>query len=146
MIGSNAVRRCVIEKASKSSKKSAKAKPNEAPADSARDFAIAAAELAANTRCQDVIILDVSGVSPITDFLVIGTGSSARQMRSVIGELEELGIERKQTSLARTGTDGEAWMLVDFVNVVVHLFSTEARQFYDLENLWGDARRVEWSK
>lgn len=84
------------------------------------------------------------GVSPITDFLVIGTGTSARQMRSVINDLVEMGAERSHSALAQSGTDGESWMLVDFVNVVVHLFSQEARQFYDLENLWGDARRVEW--
>jgi ribosome-associated protein len=89
-------------------------------------------------------VLDVRGLSPITDYLVIATGTSARQMRSVIDDLAEMAAERGQTPLAQSGTDGESWMLIDFVNVVVHLFSQDARQFYDLENLWGDARRVEW--
>ncbi len=109
-----------------------------------REFAVFAAALAAQTRCHHVVVLDVRGLSPITDFLVIGTGTSARQMRSVIDDLVEMGSERSQTALSRSGSDGESWMLVDFVNVVVHLFSQEARQFYDLENLWGDARKVEW--
>ena len=85
------------------------------------------------------------GLSPITDYLVIATGTSARQMRSVIDDLAELGNQRRQTSLARTGTEGESWMLVDFVDVVVHLFNDEARSFYDLDNLWGDAKRVDWA-
>jgi ribosome-associated protein len=116
-----------------------------APQETAREFAIAAALLVSQTRCHDVKVLDVAGLSPITDFLVIGTGTSARQMRSVIDDLIELGKQRAQGVLARSGTDGESWMVVDFVNVVVHLFNSEARSFYDLENLWGDARPVEWS-
>jgi ribosome-associated protein len=110
----------------------------------ALDLAIATATLASQTRCHHVVVLDVRGLSPITDYLVIATGTSARQMRSVIDDLAEAATERGQTPLARSGTDGESWMLIDFVNVVVHLFNQEARQFYDLENLWGDARRVEW--
>lgn len=109
-----------------------------------RDFAVALAEMAVQTRCHDLSVLDVRGLSPVTDYLVIGTGTSARQMRSVIDDLVELGEERKRAALSRSGTDGESWMLVDFVNVVVHLFNEEARSFYDLESLWGDARKVEW--
>ena len=113
---------------------------------SARDFAIAAARMAADTRCVDVVLLDVSKVSPITDYLVIATGTSARQMRSVCDDIEEMAEPQGYKALTRAGHDGETWILVDFVNVVVHVFSAEARGYYDLDNLWGDGEKVEWKK
>jgi ribosome-associated protein len=112
--------------------------------DVARKFAIDAARLVANTRCHNVVVLDVTGLSPVTDYFVLATGTSPRQMRSVCDELAEFGPTQDYPSLACSGTDGESWMLIDFVDVVVHVFSQEARQFYDLDGLWGDAKPVEW--
>jgi ribosome-associated protein len=111
-----------------------------------RDFAIEAAELAANTRCQDVLLLDMRGYSPIADYFVIATGTSPRQMRSVCDEIAELGEKRNQRAQWVSGYNSETWILADFVNVIVHFFSVEARKYYDLENLWGDAPRIEWKK
>jgi ribosome-associated protein len=91
-------------------------------------------------------VLDVSGLSPITDFFVLATGTSARQMRSVCGDIEELGAPLGHNALSRSGMEGDHWMCIDFVDVVVHVFNDEARQFYDLDNLWGDAKRVEWKE
>jgi ribosome-associated protein len=116
-----------------------------APAnEAARRFAVDAARLAAATRCANVVVLDVSRVSPVTDFFVIGTGSSGRQMRSVAEEIESLGTEQSFKPLGRHGHEGEAWLLTDFVDVVLHLFSPEARGYYDLDGLWGDAPQVDW--
>jgi ribosome-associated protein len=113
--------------------------------EAARQFAIQAARLAANTRCNNVVVLDVSGISPITDFFVVATGTSPRQMRSVSDEIADLGKKSSFAPLSQSGQDGESWMLTDFVDVVVHLFSPDARQYYDLDGLWGDAKRVEWN-
>ncbi len=110
----------------------------------AREFAIEAARLAANTRCQNVVVLDVRKSSPVTDFFVIGTGTSARQMRTVVDEVEELAAERQWQPMSRAGYEGDTWILVDFVDVIVHVFNESARDYYDLEGLWGDAKRVEW--
>jgi len=101
-----------------------------------------AARLAANTRCHNVVVLDLQGISPVCDFFVIASGTSARQMRSVPDEISELGEKRDFKPLGQTGYDGESWILVDFVDVVLHLFSDESRSFYDLDNLWGDAKRL----
>ena len=90
-------------------------------------------------------MLDVSGISPVCDFFVIATGTSARQMRTVTEEIAELGEQRDFAPLTTSGTEGESWMLLDCVDVVVHVFSPDARQFYDLDGLWGDAKRVEWN-
>jgi ribosome-associated protein len=91
-------------------------------------------------------VLDVRGLSPVSDYLVLATGTSARQMRSVCDDLAEMAIERGNRALGQDGIEGQMWMLIDFVDVVVHVFSTEARQFYDLDNLWGDAQKVEWAE
>ncbi|HWB53078.1 MAG TPA: ribosome silencing factor [Tepidisphaeraceae bacterium] len=110
----------------------------------ARAFALEAARLAANTRCQDVLVLDVRGLSPIADYFVIATGTSPRQMRSVCDEIAEQGEQKGFRPLSVCGYEAESWMLADFVTVIVHLFSAEARPYYDLENLWGDAPRIKW--
>ena len=110
----------------------------------ARAFALEAARLAANTRCNNVVVLDVTGLCPVTDYFVIATGTSPRQMRTVIDDVEELGDQRAFKSFSRSGYDGESWILADFIDVIVHVFSADARQYYDLDNLWGDARTLDW--
>lgn len=111
---------------------------------SAREFAIAAARLAANTRCSNVVVLELGGLSPVCDFFVLATGTSARQMRTVADELAELGEKQNFAPIGISGYEGESWILVDCVDVVTHVFTNETRAYYDLDNLWGDAKRVEW--
>ena len=89
-------------------------------------------------------MLDVTNLSPVCDFFVIATGTSARQMRTVADELAELGEKSAFAPMSISGQDGESWILVDCVDVLLHVFSNEARGYYDLDNLWGDAKRVEW--
>lgn len=103
-----------------------------------------AAHLLANTRCSNVAVLDVTGLSPVTDFLVMGTGTSPRQMKSAADDVEELGSSRTFGALSRVGDNVGQWIVVDFVHVVVHLFNADARQFYDMDGLWGDARKLDW--
>jgi ribosome-associated protein len=111
----------------------------------ARKFAIDAARLAATTRCHSVVVLDVSGLSPVTDYFVIATGTSSRQMRTVADEVGELGEKQDFAPFSIGGYEGETWILLDCIDVVVHIFNSEARQYYDLDGLWGDAKRVEWT-
>jgi ribosome-associated protein len=112
--------------------------------EAARNFAIEAARLAANTRCHQVAVLDVCNLSPVTDFFVIATGTSPRQMRTVCDDIEEMATQQKYGSISHAGYKGDSWLLLDFVDVIVHVFSEDARQFYDLDHLWGDAKQVEW--
>jgi ribosome-associated protein len=109
-----------------------------------RKFAIAAARLASNTHCVNIALLDVRGISPVTDFLLLATGTSPRQMRAVASEIAELGEKQGYAPLNADGYEGENWILVDFIDVILHVFSNDARAYYDLDNLWGDARRIEW--
>ena len=110
----------------------------------ARQFAVQSARLAANTRCHNVVVLDVTGISPVTDFLVLATGTSPRQMKAVCDDLEEMAEGQNEKPLSRVGDDSASWTCIDFVDVVVHVFSQDARGYYDLDGLWGDAARVEW--
>jgi len=112
--------------------------------ETARAFAIQAARMAANTNCQNVAVLDVAGLSPVTDFMVIATGTSPRQMKTVCDEVEEVGEGQNFKAISRVGDDSSSWTCIDFVDVVVHVFSQDARSYYDLDGLWGDARPVEW--
>jgi ribosome-associated protein len=109
-----------------------------------RRFAIESARLAAATRCHDVVILDMAGVSPVTDFYIIATGTSPRQMRAVCDQVDELAEKTGFKSYHRSGYEGETWIAVDYVDVVLHIFNPTARSYYDLENLWGEAKRVNW--
>jgi ribosome-associated protein len=89
------------------------------------------------------VVLDVRGLSPVCDFFVLASGTSARQMRTVADQIIELGEKQNAKPIHTDGYEGESWVLVDFVDVIVHLFSDEARAYYDLDNLWGDAKREE---
>ncbi|MGA2584322.1 MAG: ribosome silencing factor [Tepidisphaeraceae bacterium] len=113
--------------------------------DSSRKFAVELAQLAHHTRCHNIIILDMAGVSPVTDFYVIATGTSARQMKTVCDQVDELAKKSGFKSFHRSGYEGDTWIAVDYIDVVLHIFSTDARVYYDLENLWGDAKRLEWN-
>src|SRR5688572_11399779 len=110
--------------------------------ESARQFAVQSARLAANTRCHNVVLLDVTGISPVTDFLVLATGTSPRQMQTVCDEVEELGAspQHNYKPFSRVGDDSASWTCIDFIDVVVHVFSPEARMYYDLDGLWGDGK------
>jgi ribosome-associated protein len=111
----------------------------------ARQFAVEAARLAAATRCHHVVVLDVRGLSPVTDYMVLGTGTSSRQMKTIADELEELGGKAGNPLLSRSGDEGTSnWIAIDFFDVVIHLFDQEGRMYYDLDGLWGDAPKIEW--
>lgn len=110
------------------------------------DFARQVARLAAENRAEDVVILDLRNLSAISDFFVIATGTSDRQMRAVADAVEEYGRGIGQRVFGRSGYENATWVLVDYVDVVLHLFDAQRRQYYDLELLWGDAPRVEWEQ
>lgn len=110
----------------------------------AEEFACHAARLLADNRCDNVVVLNLRGLSQVADFFVIGSGTSERQLRSVADDLKLLAGEEDQGVYHRHGRDTGEWVVMDFVDVVAHLFLTSHRQYYDLEGLWGDAKRINW--
>lgn len=112
----------------------------------AHKFAVAAAQLVRDDKCTDVVLLDVRNLSQVTDYIVIGTGTSDRQMQSVLDHVEVLGKSLGYPAW-KTDTDQRStWLLLDCVDVVVHLFEPNTRAHYDLEMLWGDAPRLSWER
>ena len=111
-----------------------------------RAFAIELARLVHDDKCEDVLVLDVSGLSPVTDFLVIASGTSDRQMKAVLQHVADLGKEMGFEPFGKNADENASWLLCDFVDVIVHLFEPNTRAHYDLEMLWGDAKNVPWAR
>ena len=103
---------------------------------------MAAAKTADELHCSNIVVLDLRGISPATDYFVIATGTSDRQMRTVADEVSEAARKHGLTRFGRAGYDQARWILLDFIDVVVHIFDKEYREYYDLELLWGDAERL----
>ena len=112
----------------------------------AKAFALAAAQLADGRHCSDIVVLDLKGKSPATDYFVIATGTSDRQMRAVADEICESAKKQGLQRFGRAGYEQARWILLDFIDVVIHIFDREYRDYYDLELLWGDARRLKWER
>jgi ribosome-associated protein len=112
--------------------------------DTTRPFAIEAARLLRDRHCEDVRLLDVRGLSQVCDYVLIGTGTSDRQMKSVAHEMEQLGAEQDNKVYRSSRDDGGTWIVVDFVNLVAHLFEPHQRDYYDMETLWNEAETVNW--
>lgn len=111
-----------------------------------RAFAIEVARLLADRHCEDVRLLDVRGLSQVCDYVLIGSGTSDRQMKSLAEELDDFGREQGQ-SMFRTDADAAVtWIVVDFIGLVAHVFEPGQRAFYDLEGLWSDAPSVPWER
>ena len=103
-----------------------------------------AARIAADNRAEDVVVLDLRGISPVADFFVIATATSDRQMRAIADEIEVKAKTLGQKPYGVCGYDSPTWLLIDYVDVVIHVFDEPHRKYYDLELLWGDAPRLAW--
>jgi ribosome-associated protein len=111
-------------------------------ADSARETAAAIAVAAIDKKAVGLEILDVAGKVDYADFLVIMTGRSDRHAQSLAQGIEEALRKKGVRPVAVEGLTHGTWILMDFGDVVVHVFQDEARQLYDIEGLWLDARRL----
>jgi ribosome-associated protein len=110
----------------------------------AKQSAIAAAQSLADARCDDILVIDVRKISQVTDFIVIASGTSDRQMRTAIDKAEEAIKELDQDVFRFVRDPSSTWLVLDYVDVVIHVFEPATRAHYDLEMLWGDGPRVDW--
>lgn len=99
-----------------------------------------------NKKAVDIKVLDIGGISIIADYFVICNGTSTTQVRALTDEVEEKMEELGETLLKKEGKQGYNWILMDYGDVVVHIFHEETRDFYSLEKLWSDADEVDLSK
>lgn len=106
----------------------------------------AAVEAAREKQAADVVVLDLEGLGAFTDYFVVCTGFSARQVEAICDEVEKRAEQSGAHLLHREGKSSGDWMLLDFGSVIVHVFTERARHFYDLERLWRAAVRLEFSE
>ena len=98
------------------------------------------ADLMVDKKALDIQILDVRGITTLTDFFIICTSESQPQSRAICNHLEDEMLKEGIKPWHKEGIEKLDWVLVDFVNIVAQIFSRESREYYDFERLWGDAK------
>jgi ribosome-associated protein len=93
-------------------------------------------------QAEDVLLLDIRNVASFADYFVIASGSTNRQIQAIIEAVEEVGEADGAKTIGREGEPDSGWVLMDYGDVIVHIFAPEERQFYDLEGLWHTATPV----
>ena len=110
------------------------------------ELAIECARAAEEIKAEDIRILDLRGLSSLTDFMVICSGSSMPHLKAILREVSKGVVAR--TGDSPSHTEGKAvtrWVVLDYFDVMVHILHEEMRETYALEELWGDAKEVEWA-
>lgn len=106
------------------------------------DLAVSAARAADDKKADDLSILEVADILNVVDLFVLATAGSDRQLNAIADEVERvLREEHERKPVRREGTPASGWVLLDYGDIVCHLFSTEQREFYSLERLWADVPR-----
>lgn len=112
--------------------------------------AIAAARTAAaaidDKKGEDIVLLDLSGLLVVTDVFVVASGTSNRHVKSLVEDAEEALRAVGRRPLRREGVDHGEWVLLDYGDVVVHVFDRQTRAYYELERLWADAPHIAFER
>jgi len=110
----------------------------------AHELALAAAQAAADKKADDIVLLDVADQLVITDVFVVASASSERQVVAITDAIEEalLALPEKAKPVRREGERAGRWVLLDYIDIVVHIQHTEEREFYALDRLWKDCERI----
>lgn len=110
---------------------------------SSQELAVIAARAASDKKATDIVAIDVAPLLVVTDYFVICTANSAIQVRAIADEIEDrMREEGKVKPIGREGLEEGKWVLLDFADLVIHVFQPAERDFYRLEKLWGDAERL----
>ena len=105
------------------------------------------AKYADDKKAENIVLLDLRGLSPVTDFFVVATATSNPQLRAVRDEIvDQLRDKHGERPIVSDGTYESQWLIVNYPNVLVHVQSPEKREFYALEELWGDAPALDWQE
>ncbi len=123
----------------------ASATPSPAPPTGlAPEHARLCARVALDNKAHDVLILDMRGITPLFDYFVLATGASRRQIHTLAEEVDAAMRAEGETSQGMEGYEPGKWVVLDYGDVVVHLFDPEMRAYYVLEDLWADAPRLDF--
>ena len=108
-----------------------------------KEVAAIAAKALDNRKGVDISLLEITDVTTLADYFLICTGTSNTHVKSLCDAVEEALDQAGEPALRREGHRSGTWVLLDYGCLVVHVFTEETRQFYDLERLWSDAKRVD---
>ncbi|TKI70162.1 ribosome silencing factor [Lysinibacillus mangiferihumi] len=95
---------------------------------------------------EDIVVLNMRGISLLADYFIIAHGNSDRQVQAIARELQEVAVKEGHEIRRVEGFDGARWILVDLGDVVAHIFHKDERAYYNLERLWGDAPQLDVSE
>ena len=108
-----------------------------------KKLALLCRELADNKKAENIVVLDVRKLSSVTDYFVIASGSSQPHLRAIVEEITARLRDDHDLRPSRSeGFSSGSWAVLDYFDVIVHIMHTETRQRYDLEGLWGDAKKI----
>jgi len=110
------------------------------------ELAITIARILDDLKIEEIVVLDVETACNFTSCFVIATCGSTPQLRAGSGKIQRDLRDQGRRPLGVAGEDTSTWIVLDYADVVVHLFSEEAREFYRLESLWSDAKPIAWAE
>lgn len=124
---------------------SAVARSNSDRLQKAYELARMCAQFAADGKAENIMVLDMRRLTSMVDFFVIATSPSRRQATAIANQIEIEMKKRKESRLSFESSETGRWTLLDYGDIVIHVFSPEGRDFYSLEDVWGDAPRLDWT-
>ena len=104
--------------------------------------AIFIAQAAKDKKAEDVLVLEVGDLTSLADFFIFASGESERQVRGLASFIEKMMATRYHTNPVTEGKETANWILLDYGDIIVHIFRTDVRQYYALEKMWADAPQI----
>lgn len=111
-----------------------------------KEYAILAAKKLTEKKAADTVIIDISGKASFADYFVIATGNSERQVNALIDDVEDSLSEAGLIAKSIEGKNGSGWILMDFGDIIVNLFTPDLREHYSIEKVWGDCPYIEFEE
>ena len=95
-------------------------------------------------KAENILVLDMRGITTLADYFVLCNGTSSTQVQAIVRSIEDGLAEEDIKPIRKEGLDSYQWVVLDYADVMVHVFDQEQREYYDLEKLWGDADQIDW--
>lgn len=111
--------------------------------DISREMAKIACHALNEKKAEDLRVIEISEISPLADYFIIATGANTNQIQAMVDAVDEALIRAGYSPKQIEGNRNSTWILMDYRDIIVHIFSKEDRLFYDLEKIWTDGRRIE---
>ena len=104
------------------------------------------AQTASDNKARDIVVMDMRALTPLYDYFVIATGTSRRQIHTVAEEIDAALRAEGDARMGIEGYEASKWVVQDYGDILVHVFDPDTRSYYNLEELWADAKRVDWER